>query len=388
MKDLIKPNYKGLNIVNLMSSISNNFGKKHKYVQHKLLKASELKKYDNVVLLVVDGLGFNYLSKQKHSFLNKNLRGSFTSTFLSTTACANTSYFVGYPAQQHGVMAWDVFFKEVGGIVSFLRFSPKFGFNNLEEHGFKITDLFNIDSFHKGLKADSFTILDKKISDSIFTKYASKHSKIISVNSLANNLNKLSSLLSKKSKKRRFFHSYISDFDSSSHDHGVNSKKTLSVFNEIDKKVMNFYKKVKNTNTVVLVVSDHGFIDTTKKSRLEVSKFKGLNDCLSIPLWGDPRVGFCFVRNNKIKDFEKIVKQDLSKYAYVFKSEDLLKKGFYGLGKPTKKLVERIGDYTIIMKENYVLEDFLANKDKTSFLIGQHGGLSEDEMRIPLIVLK
>ena len=39
MYDFEKPNYKENNIINLMSSISNNFGKKHKYNELKALDA-------------------------------------------------------------------------------------------------------------------------------------------------------------------------------------------------------------------------------------------------------------------------------------------------------------------------------------------------------------
>jgi len=80
-----------------MSSISNSFGKKHDYRELNLLDSKELKKFKNVVLIVIDGLGYNYLKKQENSFLLNNLKTSLTSTFLSTTACANTSFSVGYP---------------------------------------------------------------------------------------------------------------------------------------------------------------------------------------------------------------------------------------------------------------------------------------------------
>ena len=68
MYDFILPDYKGTSIVNLMSSISNNFGKKHSYTNLKSLPSTEISKSKNVVLIVIDGLDYNYLNK-KHQLI-------------------------------------------------------------------------------------------------------------------------------------------------------------------------------------------------------------------------------------------------------------------------------------------------------------------------------
>ena len=55
------PNYKDGSIVNLMSSIGGVMGYKSKYNQLKLLPSEKLKGSKNIVLLVVDGMCYNYL---------------------------------------------------------------------------------------------------------------------------------------------------------------------------------------------------------------------------------------------------------------------------------------------------------------------------------------
>jgi hypothetical protein len=69
------------------------------------------------------------------------------------------------------------------------------------------------------------------------------------------------------------------------------------------------------------------------------------------------------------------------------KSEDLIKKKVYGLFTPHPKLVERVGDYVLIMKENYIIKDTVLGEEK-KFNIGNHGGLNEEEMQIPLSVVR
>jgi hypothetical protein len=71
----------------------------------------------------------------------------------------------------------------------------------------------------------------------------------------------------------------------------------------------------------------------------------------------------------------------------IFKSGELIAKGAFGLHEPHRMLKERLGDYVIIMKNNYILKDTLLNEDRNP-LFGNHGGLSKEEMYVPLVWLK
>ncbi|HLD61630.1 MAG TPA: alkaline phosphatase family protein [Patescibacteria group bacterium] len=89
-----KPNYKNGSIVNLMASIKKAFGGKSAYEPLKNFDISSV--YKNIVLIVIDGLGYEYLIKHgKDSFLYKNLKGKMTSVFPATTASAMTTYSTG-----------------------------------------------------------------------------------------------------------------------------------------------------------------------------------------------------------------------------------------------------------------------------------------------------
>jgi hypothetical protein len=55
------------------------------------------------------------------------------------------------------------------------------------------------------------------------------------------------------------------------------------------------------------------------------------------------------------------------------------------LGVPNKKLFDRVGDYILVMKENYILKDVLLGEHENKN-IGHHGGVSKEEMYVPLIV--
>ena len=58
-----KPDYSGGSIVNLISSISSSCGMPSSYPDLRTSHLSDLQDADNIVLLIVDGLGYNYLKK-------------------------------------------------------------------------------------------------------------------------------------------------------------------------------------------------------------------------------------------------------------------------------------------------------------------------------------
>ena len=388
MYEFTLPDYEEGSIVNLMSSISNSFGKKHLYNELPSLPSKELKKFKNIVFIVIDGLGYNFLNKQKDSFLLKNTKSSLTSTFLSTTACANTTFLTGYPPQQSALTGWDINLKEVGAVTAILPFVPSFRGENLCNAGFEMKDILNMKSFHKGFKGRCFCLISKEISTSSFNQFVSRDAEIIPITDYKNGFTKLKSLVKKKSRVRTFIHLYISDIDHFAHEKGPNSKDVKKIFKDLDLKIKNLASSLKETDTKIIVVADHGFVDNSKKEELRVEDIKGLKECLTIPLSGEPRVRYCFVRPDKVKDFEKIVKTKLSKYCWCFKGKQLIKDNLYGLGKPNDKLFDRVGDYVLIMKEHYSLQNKLANYNKSKkFHFGKHAGVTDDEMIVPLIVI-
>ncbi len=388
MYEFTLPDYKGNSIINLMSSVSHSFGHKHGYCQLAALKADELIKFKNIVLIIVDGLGYNYLRKQKDSFLLNNLNSKMTSTFLSTTSCANTSFSVGYPPQQHALTGWDINLKEVGAITTILPFVPLYGGESLSKSKIEMSQIMDIDSFHKGFKGKCYTLIDHKLSNSPFTSYVSKDTEIIPTKTYKNTFTKLKELIKKKSANKRFIHAYLPELDTLAHKEGIGSKEVNDLFRDLDKRIKNFSKSIKGTGTKLIVVADHGLIDASPGTEIWAENIAGFKECLTIPLAGEARVRDCFIRPRKVKEFEKVVKTKMSTYCWSFKGEQLIKDNLYGLGKPNKKLFDRVGDYVLIMKENYILKDKLANYEKPKkFHKGKHGGVSDDEMIVPLILI-
>ena len=93
MNDSVYPDYRGGSIVNLMNSIISAYGAKCEiYPVLKHISANQLRHSRNLVLLVLDGLGYNYLLRHgEGSILHQYLQHPITSVAPPTTATAITT---------------------------------------------------------------------------------------------------------------------------------------------------------------------------------------------------------------------------------------------------------------------------------------------------------
>lgn len=378
------PNYKDGSIVNLMSSIKMAFGGKSLY--HPLINFNGKISNKNVVLLIVDGLGYEYLKKYgKKSFLYENLKGEMTSVFPATTASAITSFMTGVAPQQHGLTGWFMYLKEIGAASVILPFTTRVGDLSLDEK-VKYKDIYDQKSFFEGLKANSFSLKYKDYSNSAYSLLASKGAKRLAFSSLTDFFKQIENIM-KKGKKRKFMLAYWVKIDSICHRKGTDSKDVLKHFFQLDKKITNLAKSLKNSDTTIIVTADHGLVNTRESNRIiKLENHPKLVETLSMPLSGEPRVVYCYVKPQKANQFENYVKTKLKNACELYKSEELIKKNYFGLYEPNEKLKDRVGDYILIMKDNYIMKDLVFGEDQNIY-IGNHGGVSREEMIVPLIVI-
>jgi hypothetical protein len=92
------------------------------------------------------------------------------------------------------------------------------------------------------------------------------------------------------------------------------------------------------------------------------------------------------VKPEKRRAFEHYVDTALAEYATRFNSDELIDRGYFGLGPAHPQLRSRVGHYTLIMKGHYGIKDWLPG-ERREIQIGAHGGVSDAEMYVPLIVV-
>lgn len=381
------PNYKDGSIVNLMSSIKKAFGGKSLYQPLKL-NGFDIGKLSNksVILIIIDGLGYEYLKKYgKKSFLYENLKGKITSVFPATTAAAITSFMTGVAPQQHGLTGWFMYLKEIGTILAILPFITRAGKFSLGKK-IKYKDIYVQKSFFEGLKANSFFLTHKDHSDSAYSLLVSKGAKRLAFSN-SNDFFKQIENTMKKDGRKNFMMAYWAKLDSIGHRQGTDNRKTLKHFLWLDKKIAALAKSLKDSGTAIIITADHGVVNTKEDHKIiKLENHPKLTETLALPLSGEPRAVYCYVKPQKINQFENYVKIKLKNACELYKSEELIRENYFGLHKANEKLKDRVGDYILIMKDNFIMKDLVLGEDRKIF-IGNHGGVSKEEMFVPLIVI-
>ena len=386
---MIQPNYENGSIVNLVSSITSALGSSP--VTHNplsILDSDFISKKKNVVFIVLDGLGYKFVMEQGNSFFSKNLAGNCTSVFPSTTATAITSYMTGMSPAQHAVTGWFVYLKELGVLSAILPFKPRYGGEIFSKSDIFAKDIFRQGTIFEKLNRKSYTLSNDYIINSDYTKFYSKGSTSVSYNreNLENFTMNLMTLV-QDIPEDKFIYAYWPTFDTLAHKNGIHSTNCKEHFRELARALENLVYSISNTDSVVIITADHGLIDSPKEALIDLELHPKLKETLLMPLSGDPRAAYCYIKQGMMDIFEAYVHENLSDVCSMYKSTELVERGFYGLDEPNPKLWDRIGDYVLIPKENYVIKDRVFG-ESPHYLTGHHGGLSEDEMYVPVIIIE
>ena len=382
------PDYRGGSIVNLAASlIAARGGSNSIYPTLGLLPPQDLERARHLILMVVDGLGHDTLLRLgRGGALHGHLWGGITSVFPSTTASAIPAFLTGLAPQQHALTGWHMHFREIGAVAAVLPFTARHGGPSLKTAGVDPARLLAPSPIFDRMRTSSHVVSPNKIihSDfnSAFTGNATKHGYA----SLDECFARVAAIV-KDTEQRSFIHVYWPTLDAIAHEHGINSGQTGRCFERLDEAFGRFLAAIAGSDSAVVVTADHGFIDRSPDRLLELDDYPELARMLVLPLCGEQRVVYAYVRPECCQDFEALVTTRLGAAAALFRSQELVDAGWFGLGRPDPRLLDRIGHYTLVMRGNWTLADLLPG-EKRHAMIGVHGGVSAAEMTVPLIVAR
>ncbi len=391
---MLLPDYNGGSIVNLMASIVSGLGGDHHapgtsealYVTHPDLPPVMLEEMQHVVMLVIDGLGYDYLRRRlPGGALAPSLKAPMTSVFPSTTTTAISTYLTADAPQQHGLTGWYVWLREIGIVASPLPFRTRAGSRMLGTCGLKAETLFDRRPVFDRIERDCFMVQPASLWDSPYTRAHTGTAMVKPFRTLKQMFGRIRRITA--SRKPSFTYAYWPELDTLGHRRGMESDAALVHLEEIDGYVVELLDNLRR-DVCLLVTADHGFVDTDENSWVQLSDHPELGQMLVAPLCGEPRAAYCYVDAHRERDFEDYVRERLSDCCELYPSEDLITRGYFGLGDPHPRLRERIGHYCLIMKKNYAIGDRLATEKHGKKMIGVHGGLSSAEMRVPLALFQ
>ncbi len=370
----MQPDYSGGGLVNLMASIVQACGGR---ALHPPLENFAPGTPRNIVLLIVDGLGDNYLMRRGGEIAARRRR-AITSVFPSTTASAITTTYTGATPLEHGLTGWFTYFGEAACVGASLPFRSRGDMRPLSVRGARPEQIYIKESIFRQLPIRSIVVTYHDIIDSAYNLRHCHGAERVAYQTLDELVSHVEHSV-KSSEEKKFIYAYWPVYDQVSHRFGSESEQAAAEHEKIDAAFGELCARLRGTETLLVATADHGFIDVPPEDCLELPAH--LASQLKFPLCGERRIAYCHV--HAPADFARKAKDWLGERADVMPSKVLVEEGWFGDGAPHPRFAERIGDVALLMRGRTTVKDWIAGESR-HLHIGNHGGTSEDEMLIPL----
>jgi predicted AlkP superfamily pyrophosphatase or phosphodiesterase len=399
--DFVHPAYYGSSILNLPSTISLLFTADPLGalpLQEELLVAPGAN-IRRVILVLVDALSLHRLQRWmtdgtapiwQHLIVQGRLT-ALTSVVPSTTSAALTSLWTGHSPAEHGIVGYELWLKEFGMVTNMIQHSPM-SFGNdpggLYRAGFvpeQFLDFPTLGSHLASFGVKSYALQHRSILHSglsqMFFKDVSPHGFFTPSELWVN----LRHLVESNPNQRGYFWVYTGQIDTFSHYYHPDDERTAAEFAEFsrafEQQFLNKLSPSLRKNTLLLLTTDHGMLATQKASRYDLRNHPDLLRMLHILPTGESRLAYLYIRPGQVENVRLYFEQAWpGDFTFIDPSE-AVQKGLFGPGTPHPRLADRLGDLVVAARNNAYL--WWANKENP--LIGRHGGLSPDEMLVPLL---
>ncbi len=388
--DRVLPDYGGGSIANLMRTIADACGAPAP-VQAPLaerygLRADELARARNIVLLIVDGLGAGLLAQHGSGLLQRAAGPTLTSVFPSTTAAAIPTFMTGLVPARHALTGWHMWLDELQAVTAILPLTPRAGPPFADPPEKLPPRLFDHAPIYGGMHRPAWVVSPKEIAGSPFNAFHSRGADTLAYGNLDELLLMLANLV--RIPGRKFIYAYWPTLDSVSHRHGACSAQAQATLQRFCAGFDRLVPEIGGSDTQLLVTADHGFIDSPDSRCVELDDHRALAAMLARPLCGEQRVSWCYLKPDvSTDDFARCVAARLGDRAEAVTRERMLQEGWFGPGTPHPRLAARVGDVALVMRDDWTIKDWLPG-ERHHRTLGQHGGVSAAEMTVPLVSIR
>jgi hypothetical protein len=394
--DFVLPDYERFNLKNLSSLVGQVFGVSSlatsKFPEE---YSDEFDGVEKVLLVILDGLGYNRLLRHLDRFENgafselaeRGVLKPLTCPFPATTSTSLTSLFTGSAPSEHGILGYHMFSKEYGLIFNTLDMRPVYGYGSHVE----IAEDFarNVEPWMNKLEeqdVEAFIATKSSIVGSGLSKVIHRNQKVVPYVLQSDMLERCRKILEQPS--RALLTVYYSGIDTLEHKYGPYSEETTAEIQAVEGNFRNFLNKLSEDTkkqTLMVLTADHGVSPTSKHYYLKDTP--AIAEHLMLPPVGDTRATFLFAKpehRGKLRDaFRKSVNG-----FQLFPSKELITKGAFGQPADSQKLEPIVGDFTAISMSQNGLQYPFFEEDRTRPQLGSHGGMTAEEILVPLLSAK
>lgn len=383
------PDYRGGSIVNLLSSIVHALGGASPHPPLKALDPDSFRSIPRIVYLVLDGVGHDQLNRFMAAgggghFFSRHPFERITTVFPSTTAAAVTTFSTGATPAEHGVLSWHLHFHDLGLVGAVLPGRTLTG-TRMTRDEYNLRRYLGLPSYLSSLRRHKRLLSFGTLGESAYSNAGTHWNGYGAYRTLAGM--ERQTVRFAREGRRGVAYVYWPLYDTLCHAKGVRARETRSHLAEIDASLGRLTNRLAGTGTLLLVTADHGVVDSPPPKRIDLAAVPGLLDCLVLLPAGDGRQVSCFVRPGQVGRFHDVLARHLAEACVCITGEELLGSGLLGPGRPHPALRNRVGDYVLLARDDYAFQ-VAAFLTKAPIHNGNHGGLSSDEVYVPLYALR
>jgi predicted AlkP superfamily pyrophosphatase or phosphodiesterase len=322
------------------------------------LLTEKVKEAETINFILADGLGYKNLISLETS-LKENIKKIINTTFPSSTNVALTTFAMMRNPIDHGILGYYMYDRSKFGLINALNWNNE-NKSLLGNNHFK-----NQESIWKKLKSLNTHVSNfqpENLVGSALSNFLYEKSNTVPYKTLDN----LIEMLSEASfLENRFNFIYYPNVDIAGHIFGVYSAEWELEIKKFEKAVERI-SQASNKKTTTIISADHGLCNIPLENRHNLS-YKN-----SIQIYGDQRSVYINGTRSEVEKVFSNIPGDLISRSDL---KHLLKE-------PGNSYIEAFyPDYCFLLEENHIIYP----KHLQAELKGYHGGLTEEELKIPII---
>jgi hypothetical protein len=327
------------------------------------------------VLFLVDGLGARLVERYRHAapFLAELLDAGETGTagVPSTTATSLTSLGTGLPPGAHGLVGFTSRIPGTNRLLNALFWDKEVDPLEWQPHPTAFARLQDAGA--------AVTVVNKRdFRGSGLTVASSRGGEYVGADRIGE---RIAAAVVGAAQRPSLTYLYDSDLDWTGHKYGVASQQWLQQLTAVDAEVEQL-REVLPAGTRLVVVADHGMVDSPEEHRVDVDQHLELRDGLQV-FGGEARFRHLYCRGGAVADVQATWSAFLGDRADVLTRDEAIARGWFGAVIPA--VSPRLGDVIVAMRDDHSVfssADFAYEMT----LVGLHGSLTPDEMVIPIAV--
>jgi predicted AlkP superfamily pyrophosphatase or phosphodiesterase len=392
---VVFPDYAGYSIGNIPQMVLSLFGDlnvNNTLTRHLAQKIDTSAR--RIVLVIIDGLGYYHLQEHLrlfpdlyfHQLIAQGMMLPLTSVFPSTTAAALSTYSTGASPAEHGMLGYRLYLREIGAIINMLKLSVLGNSkgDSALDIGLNVENFLGLPTLYQRLAqrgVNSHVFLSRHIRESGLSHLLYRGANSInSINSSSDMLVQVRNLL-QRTRNKMFITVYWGMPDAIGHNYGPQTE-------EFTAELRSFAACLEHElagrikDTLLLICTDHGFAAVNRTDYIDITKYPELTDALFMPPVGDSRAAYLYTKPGKEQAVAQFIEKNLSADLLCLNSQDALRSGLFGLKQTNPETIDRIGNLIVISTGAATL---YYPYEKGLYLKGMHGGITENEMIVPLI---